>query len=414
MPLDVVARVHPVTPTAVPVRVIATLALGIILAVGVAQLWRQTLTDGVAADLAAAVAFALVQLVASARGARPRAQPVPVLIPPSPATLYLPDVAPEPPIDDVASALTLYPTVSDILRRPVEGAAKETETAALQIVGRLDELDSTVRDLLALVTDADRRATDVTEAGLREVAAMRQAVRDLRALVASRSAEVRADREAYRQIAEEAERCAGALAAVGKIAAQTRLLALNATIEAARAGEAGRGFTVVANEVRALAGEAARAAAAHDGVGRLAEITRKRLTDVPAMTEEAALLDAAEAQAQAAEDGFARLAEQGRVTLRATQDAGHGIAGAVIEAMGTVQFQDIVRQRLGHIGDGLDRLTQHALALAQALRGGGPVAHLETTVLGPLQASYVMQAERDAHAGLGLAPVNVPARIELF
>jgi methyl-accepting chemotaxis protein len=56
-----------------------------------------------------------------------------------------------------------------------------------------------------------------------------------------------------------AERIGAVVALIEAIAAQTNLLALNATIEAARAGEAGRGFAVVAQEVKALAGQTAKA-----------------------------------------------------------------------------------------------------------------------------------------------------------
>ncbi|MEV0568621.1 methyl-accepting chemotaxis protein [Dactylosporangium sp. NPDC050588] len=104
---------------------------------------------------------------------------------------------------------------------------------------------------------------------LRDVRAQVDAVRDAARTIDERVTE--AD-HATASVVERARRAEQVVAALGEslrqvdgttqliagIAAQTRLLALNATIEAARAGEAGRGFTVVANEVKDLAGTTAQ------------------------------------------------------------------------------------------------------------------------------------------------------------
>jgi methyl-accepting chemotaxis protein len=64
---------------------------------------------------------------------------------------------------------------------------------------------------------------------------------------------------AVKELDEAARRIGDVIRLITDVAEQTNLLALNATIEAARAGEAGRGFAVVAGEVKALAGQTARA-----------------------------------------------------------------------------------------------------------------------------------------------------------
>ncbi|MBO1751063.1 hypothetical protein J4G33_04525 [Actinotalea sp. BY-33] len=75
---------------------------------------------------------------------------------------------------------------------------------------------------------------------------------DAAAKVSASAATMRGLEEATSQIAEIAR-------TITSIAEQTNLLALNATIEAARAGESGKGFSVVAQEVKELAGQTARA-----------------------------------------------------------------------------------------------------------------------------------------------------------
>jgi methyl-accepting chemotaxis protein len=164
--------------------------------------------------------------------------------------------------------------------RHIEASVEEFREAIGAMLRSVNQNASAMRQTAESITSATSHAseramaaTGATSQAAGNVSAVAGAAEELSASVQEIGRQVRQSAGAVEQTGQRTEksiteieslaaatqRIDGVLQLIQAIAEQTNLLALNATIEAARAGDAGRGFAVVAHEVKALAGQTAKA-----------------------------------------------------------------------------------------------------------------------------------------------------------
>jgi methyl-accepting chemotaxis protein len=234
-------------------------------------------------------------------------------------------------LEGAASMLTKTAEVTQSLSGTVAAASEQASANVQSVASATEEMTSSVQEIGRQVQESSKIAAE----------AVRQAQQtDAR----------------INELSKAAGRIGDVVKLITAIAEQTNLLALNATIEAARAGEAGRGFAVVASEVKQLAAQTARAT---DEIGnQIAGMQTATQDSVAAIKEIGATINRI---SEISSTIAAAVEEQGAATQEIARNVGEAARGTAQVATNITD----VNRGAGETGSASARVLSSAQALSQ-------------------------------------------------
>lgn len=247
------------------------------------------------------------------------------------------------------------------------GACDQVQQSSAVAVA-LMQMNETVLEVAKsaqLAADASEKTSRHAENGSNVVA---EAVREMNVIVA----DVQMSAGTIGQLDRSSQQIAEIVSTIEEIADQTNLLALNAAIEAARAGEQGRGFAVVADEVRALAERTTKATKEIDKMIR--EIHANTAKVVDSMSESEKEVGAGMERVQEAKEALEQIVQAAATSMEIIQQiatATEEQSSTVAEVSGSVEhIVNVTRDTeavVSNIQSSAQRMTEMAAGLKEAV-----------------------------------------------
>ena len=294
-----------------------------------------------------------------------------------------------------------------MLVNQLNSVTEQTEQAAYEITSRLQTIDEVVSDLSQFVATARAASTDSAAESEAQIVNNAALIERLAQFIQKRIKEAEEDAKTNAAIAENTHSLHSLVSLIRHVAAQTNLLALNAAIEAARAGEAGRGFAVVADEVRKLSCETEEAVKKiDDGINAVNQIIDSQLKNKlthSSIEEEHKTLETFAEKLNTLGQSYEQLTSREKDMLERISASSNKLAEMFMDAMASVQFQDITRQQIEQVIAGIEHINAHTLGIANALERAESHAEGDPTIkslkseFDALHANYVMDTQRDVH-----------------
>lgn len=291
--------------------------------------------------------------------------------------------------DEIGQSVRAFNALLDTLQRSLgaivgiihsnENATAEMHQSALVVADIASEgsdsskrIQQAVQSIQQHILDIDqesRQAGRITEASSQAATSRSAVIRETANRIDALATHIDGASAQVFALAEEVGESESVVSEIRQIADQTNLLALNAAIEAARAGEAGRGFAVVADEVRKLAERSAAATelinqriggihrASHECTGLMQQVGGEMAQSTTLARSASEAIDSIEQSALKVIDAVGEI-------IRLVQ-IGQGSGAEIVEQVGTIDaLLDRAHQAAGHTKNAADRIREISQDLA--------------------------------------------------
>ncbi|MAL99094.1 MAG: hypothetical protein CL583_11690 [Alteromonadaceae bacterium] len=247
---------------------------------------------------------------------------------------------------DITSASTQLSSAAEevnaVSRQSSEGVQHQQSEIA-QVATSMNEMSSTVQEVSRHAQETDVATREANQQSINGDGQVRKVI----AAIDRLAGDVNRVDEVVRQLNTESENIGNVLDVIQSVAEQTNLLALNAAIEAARAGEHGRGFAVVADEVRTLASRT------HDSTKEIHAMIEK-LQQGAAQTAEAIT------QSQAAVRETVQEAETAGIAIDQMKTAIRRISDMTTQIASAAEQQGMVAEEISSNLSAIDAVSQES------------------------------------------------------
>lgn len=317
-------------------------------------------------------------------------------------------------IGETYAVIDRHLQLENAVKEQLNVVANDTNDSAIQLVTLMRDLSNEAENLVRYITDAVQKISSL-DSGVDDSVGF---IVRIATFIQDIPEKIQADIQSIQGVSGVIDGLTNLVDSIKEISFQTDILAVNAAIQAAHAGEAGLGFKIVADEVRKLAVNSNKAAEMiEDGLDAARHTIKeglkfKFLEEVMAeMNEAAAVMDSVKKLEESHED----MRQYYKTLFSVINNNNRKLAADISEILGSIQYQDIVRQRIERMQIAMQRRNDLLQLFVDELNASnGHLADDFATQMNIILEDYLEEESHHNNSMNSDANEDAPPKFELF